>query len=271
MRGLVIAVFLISIIGCSGDGKKDVERIEIDSTKNNIEIKKDDFVVHDISEEGIRKKLTEFLNNGDNKLLKNDDFHFYRGQMSRDTILDWVVTVNTLEYAKKSLTAQGNLMPIDYGYLGNYNHFFIINGETGKMSGRPVGSSALEHLEIDIDYVNSDQYQVAKIFFRLGTSKFVAIYNSSIPSFQEIFSWEIFNLSDQKNNGLPTGSVLEFVGPENGKKEIHIYEANILDFSDEEFIANMYSYEPSRTKKTKEPSLILEYLLIEGKYGQVSK
>jgi hypothetical protein len=215
--------------------------------------------------------IATFLNRREDKLLNDNCFRFYRGQMNRDTIQDWVVTVNTKDFAIKQLTESENLVPIDYGYLGNYNHIFVVDGKTGKWNGRPIGSSALAPLEIDIDYVNSDQYQLAKVFFRIGTSKFVAIYNSSIPSFQELFSWEIYNLSDPKNNGRPTAKIIEFVGPENGKKDIMLYEAEVVNFNDQEYLENMYSYEPQLKKTNKEPFHHFEYQLTQGKYGELNK
>lgn len=269
MKGRFVLVLLGSLlfVGCDSE-----EKTKDEQTTDQIETKKqktEEDIFTDLSEEGIRKKITEFLNRQEDHLVKNSSFQFYKGKMNRDEVEDWVVTVNTLDFAKKQLTEKENLGAIDYGYLGNYNHLFVIDGATGKWNGRPIGSSALVPLEVEIEFVNSVQYQVPIIYYRVGTSKFMAIYNSSIPSFAEIFKWQLFNLSDQKAAGQPTGNIVELKGDKNEKKKIEVYEADVIAFDEEVFVDNMFSYEAQLKKRNSTPIHVFEYQLAEGKFGEI--
>ncbi len=263
-------VLIIGLVSC-GEEKGNTESQNAEDPKKQEELKTAENVFEDLSEEGIKKKIIGFISKNEDHFLSDSSFQFFRGKMNHDDVDDWVVAVNELEYAKKKLNESGNMTAIDYGYLGNYNHLFVIDGATGKWNGRPIGSSALRPLEIEIDFINSDQYQLAKIFYRVGTSKFVAIFNSSIPSFQEIFKWEIYNLSDTKNNGQPTAKVIEFEGMPNQKKKILVYEGAFANFSDEALVEDLFGYEPEIKKASLDPLHTFEYQLTEGKYGEIQK
>lgn len=268
---ILLIGILFSIMACKGEEGKKNKQNQATVEENPNQPATNQNVFEDLSEEGIKKKIIGFLTKGEDRFLVDSCFRFYKGQMNTDDVEDWVVTVNELQYAKKQLTDIGNMGAIDYGYLGNYNHIFVIDGATGKWNGRPIGSSALVPLEIEIDYVNSNQYQVAKIFYRVNTSKFVAIFNSSVPSFQEIFKWELYNLSDPKNNGEPRAKILEFEGPENGKKNIKVFDAEVVAFDDQAFVDDLFSYEPKLRKTSKDPIHNFEYQLAERKYGEIKK
>ncbi|MEZ4938988.1 MAG: hypothetical protein R2799_15475 [Crocinitomicaceae bacterium] len=251
--------------------QKEIQEKKVPEENSVEKVDKKEDVFTNLTEQGIKEKIIKFLSRKEDHILSDSSFKFYKGQMNRDQVEDWVVTVNELQFAKKQLEKIGNLGAIDYGYLGNYNHIFVIDGATGKWNGRPIGSSALAPLEIEIDYVNSDQYQVAKIFYRVGTAKFIGIYNSSIPSFQEIFKWELYNLSDNTANGQPTGRIIEFKGDEGSPKSIEIFEAKVINFDDKAFVDNMYEYEPQLQKTAKRPIHVFEYQLAEGKFGENNK
>lgn len=272
MRNLIIGLGVILFVaGCQNETDKTDSTEDPKPEKELGDGKVLNKDIEDISEEGMIAYFTQFLHRQADMELEPSDFRFYRGHMNRDTILDWVVTVNAFKYAKKSLEKQQNLMPIDYGYLGNYNHLFVVNGETGAWNGRPVASSSVNHLDVQIDYVNSDQYQVPVVYFRVGTSKFVTVFNSSVPQFQEIFNWEVFNLSDNKNNGNPTARIIEFQGPENGAKEIVVYDGEVVNFDQNAFADSIASYEPEIKKASLKELLRLEYKLAQGKFGEIRK
>ncbi|MCB0477309.1 MAG: hypothetical protein KDC84_04055 [Crocinitomicaceae bacterium] len=268
-KGILIGLVILVGFACE-EKKEEKDNSKASEIKTEKPKKKED-VFTDLTEEGIKKKILSFLSKNEDHFLTDSCFRIYRGQMNHDKIEDWVVAVNEREYAKKILTEKGNLGAIDMGYLGNFNHIFVIDGATGKWSGRPIGSSSEAPLEIELDYVNSEQYQVVKIFYRVNTSKFVGIYNSSIPSFQEIFKWELYNLSDNQAGGKPTGRIVEFVGEPTSKKSILIYEADVVGFDDQAFVNQMFTYEPKLKKSSQEPIHVFEYQLSEGKFGEMKK
>ncbi|MCH2231090.1 MAG: hypothetical protein MK105_12165 [Crocinitomicaceae bacterium] len=149
----------------------------------------------------------------------------YIEELNGDDSLDYIFTVNRLEYALNKAIEKGNIAQrAEMGYTGKYNYFFYMDGATKEISAAiPVASSPHSPLEVSFENVKTEAYKDILVDFRIRNSKFRKYLSVTRKIPFETFEMMVFD-------GLGTAEAKAFSfeygrGSYSLSKDILIYKA----------------------------------------------
>ena len=192
---------------------------------------------------------------------ENYSFEVFKEHLNGDTIMDAIITLNRLEYAKLKAEQMGNpIKAKEIGYMGPFNAFFLFDGKTNKLSSPlVVPSSPLHPLKVSFENITSIDFKDILIDFRIRNSSFKEVYFILNKFPKLVFEWTNFD-------GLGTPDeeayVFNFKAGENVIKDIIIYEGKIDKLPTN---ANPLIYEPKIINQNKKIKTFF-YIKSEGKY-----
>lgn len=177
-------------------------------------------------------------------------YEVYREDLNGDDSLDIIVTVNQLDKALNEAIESGEVAKrAEVGYIGNYNHFFYIDGKTKEMSPPiAVPSSPHANLSVHFDHIRSEAYKDLLIDFRIRNSCFRRFFTvvNRIP--RQTFEAKIFDGLGGEN---PEAYVIQYdKGSYSLAKDILVYRG-ILESIQIKDPNEVYQLEPKITPTEK--------------------
>ncbi|MEJ6583396.1 MAG: hypothetical protein QNL61_03610 [Crocinitomicaceae bacterium] len=211
---LLISLFLFSI-SCSEPTKKESEFFE------NIENKEPEY--KSIDEKIVRHIEGSLSIPGTEKYT----YTIYKENLNSDDSLDYIITVNRLEFALQEAIISGNVAKrAEMGYMGNYNYYFYMDGLTKEISTAiAVPSGPYTELEVNFHHIKTEAYYDFTIDFRIRNSKFRRFYTviNQIP--RQTFETKIF---DGLGDATTEAFAVEFApGSFSLAKDIIVYDAKM--------------------------------------------
>ncbi len=245
-----------------------------ETKEKSMDTKKDIFGNQIEQNHSKNKNILDSSNNQVDKVLHNHfkktlfisdkekySFEIFKEHLNGDTVIDAIITINRLEYAKLKAEQMGNLLKAkEIGYMGPFNAFFLFDGKTNKLSSPlVVPSSPLQPLRVSFENITSIDFKDVLIDFRIRNSSFKDVYFILNKFPKLVFEWTNFD-------GLGTPNeeayVFDFKTGENMIKDITIYEGKIDKLPPN---ANPLSYEPKIINQNKKIKTFF-YLKSKGKY-----
>lgn len=171
------------------------------------------------------------------------DIDFYEAHLNTDDKIDKIITVNLLERAKDKAIESGKVAKhASVGYMGNYNYFFFVDGESDVITSPiAVPSSPLAKLEVSFENITSDANKDIQIDLKIGDSKFRKFFTVSERAPFQICETELYVDITKPNH---EAYVIKFEeGTHSIGKNILVYkgETNQIDVEDSE---DVYSVTP---------------------------
>lgn len=208
---------------------------------------------------------------GQLKLTAIDKFDttWYSKDITGDGLVDHIITVNLMDRAINEATAGGKLEKMqEMGFMGYYNHFFMVDGATEEISNSVVVASS-PGFKLDVNFENiltsnrSDFYVDYRVR-NMQRRKFFSIVDGKI---KEVCQAIIFD-------GLGTSTTVAYdvrieKGLINDFNDIVEYEAELEDI----IIPNIdstYAYRPE-IKSTNQVIRRWHYSPNKGKYFMVQR
>lgn len=154
-------------------------------------------------------------------------YKIYKEHLNLDDSIDYIVTVNRLEFAKqRAIEGEKLAKRAEIGFVGRYNSFLYIDGATKKFSSFvPVGSTPLSELEVHFENVRSEAFKDFQIDFKItsgGFRRFFTIYNKKPRQTFEIMLYDGFG--DIENTSI----IVKYdVGSYSLAKDILIYSGKM--------------------------------------------
>lgn len=175
-------------------------------------------------------------------------YETYSGKLDVDDSMDLVITVNQFDKAMNKAIEGGKLAKMaEMGFMGRYNHFFVMDGLTKEIGPAiPVPSSSKAKLVVNFENIRTEAYKDFTVDYKLSNSsfrRFFTVYNK-LP--KETFEIMIYDgLGDLENHAV---SVEYAEGSYSLAKDILIYSGELeqVKFDDPSAI---YDYQPE-IKKT---------------------
>lgn len=101
-------------------------------------------------------------------------YKIYSEELNGDDSLDYIVTVNRLDFALNKAIQKGNIAQrAAMGYVGNYNFIFYMDGATKEITQSiPVPSSPHGKLTVSFENIKTEAYKDILVDFRIRNSKF---------------------------------------------------------------------------------------------------
>ena len=201
-------------------------------------------------------KKTLFINENEKY-----SYEIYKEHLNGDSIIDAVITINRLEYAKQKAEESGNPTKAEkIGFMGPFNAFYLYDGKTNKLSSPlVVPSSPLQPLKVSFENITSIDFKDILIDFRIRNSSFKEVYFifNKFPNL--VFEWTNFD-----GLGTPNGEayVFDFKAGTNVIKDIIIYEGKIDNLPPN---TNPLTYEPKIINQNKKIKTFF-YIKSKGKY-----
>ena len=188
-------------------------------------------------------------------------YEIYKEHLNGDSIIDAVITLNRLEYAKQKAEESGNPTKAEkIGFMGPFNAFFLFDGKSNTLSSPlVVPSSPLEPLKVSFENITSIDFKDILIDFRIRNSSFKEVYFIINKFPKLVFEWTNFD-------GLGTPNeeayVFDFKAGTNVIKDIIIYEGKIDNLPPN---TNPLTYEPKIINQNKKIKTFF-YSKSKGKY-----
>ena len=234
---LLIGLFLFTI-SCTEPEKKESEFFD------NIENKAPEY-------KSIEDKIVRHIESS-LRIPRTEKYTYtvYKSNLNGDDSLDYVITVNRLEFAlQEAIVSENVAKRAEMGYMGNYNYYFYMDGLSKDISTAiAVPSSPYAELEVTFQTIKTEAYNDFIIDFRIRNSKFRRFYTiiNNIP--RQTFEAKIFD-------GLGENSVeayaIELVpGSFSLAKDILVYKANIENVTINS-VNDVYSIQPKITSTGK--------------------
>ena len=201
-------------------------------------------------------KKTLFINENEKY-----SFDIYKEHLNDDSIIDAVITINRLAYAKLKAEESGNPTKAEkIGFMGPFNAFYLYDGITNKLSSPlVVSSSPLQPIKVSFENISSIDFKDILIDFRIRNSSFKEVYFILNKSPRLVFEWTNFD-------GLGTPNeeayVFDFQAGKNVMKDIIIYEGKIENLPPN---TNPLTYEPKIINQNKKIKTFF-YIKSQGKY-----
>lgn len=266
MKSVYFVITLILVLSCNlehetGDAKPDTNtdifgnELNPDSKLSIYLLDSSDVFIQEVLHEHFKKTL--FIND-------NEEYSFdiFKEHLNGDTIIDAVITINRLEYAK--LKAQESGKPNkakEIGYMGPFNAFIYYDGITNTLSSPLiVPSSPLLPLKVSFENITSLDFKDILIDFRIRNSSYKEVY-FLVNKFPElVFEWTNFD-----GLGSPQEEAYVFsydYVKDRSIKDIIIHEGKIAPLPNN---IDLFTYEPIIINKNKK---IKKFFFIEseGKY-----
>mgnify|MGYP001026039498 FL=1 len=201
-------------------------------------------------------KKTLFINENEKY-----SYEIYKEHLNGDSIIDAVITINRLAYAKLKAEESGNSIKAEkIGFMGPFNAFFLFDGKSNTLSSPlVVPSSPLLPLKVSFENITSIDFKDILIDFRIRNSSFKEVYFIINKFPKLVFEWTNFD-------GLGTPDeeayVFSFKDGRNVVKDIIINEGEIDKLPKE---IDLLTYEPIINKQNKKVKTFF-FIESEGKY-----
>ena len=188
-------------------------------------------------------------------------YEIYKEHLNGDSIIDAVITLNRLEYAKQKAEESGNPTKAEkIGFMGPFNAFYLYDSKTNKLSSPlVVPSSPLQPLKVSFENITSIDFKDILIDFRIRNSSSKEVYFILNKFPRLVFEWTNFD-------GLGTPNeeayVFDFKAGKNVIKDIIIYEGKIDNLPPN---TNPLTYEPKIINQNKKIKTFF-YSKSKGKY-----
>lgn len=175
---------------------------------------------------------------------------FYEAYLNPDDSLDKIVTVNLLDRAKKEAMASDIVAKrASMGYMGNYNYFFFIDGESGAITSPiVVPSSPIASLKISFENIISEANKDIVIDIKINDSKYRKYYTIAEGAPFQICETELYTDVTKSNRKAYTVEYEE--GTYSLAKNIVIYEG-IVDKIETKGPHDIYNIDPEITPTDK--------------------
>lgn len=179
---LLFGLFLV-LFSCTEPVKKESEFFDL------IENKEPEFKT-------VEEKIIRHIE-GNLGIPRTEKYNFaiHKSNLNGDDSLDYIITVNRLEFALDEAIRSGNVAKrAEMGYMGNFNYYFYMDGLTKEISTAiPVPSSPYAELEVNFNPIKTDAYNDFTVDFRIRNSKFRRFYTiiNSLP--RQTFETKIFD------------------------------------------------------------------------------
>lgn len=229
---------LLFTVSCTEPVKKESDFFD------NIENKEPDY-------NSIEEKITRHIES-DLRIPATEKYSYaiYKSNLNGDDSLDYVITVNRLEFALQEAIESGKVANLaEMGYMGNYNYYFYMDGLSKEISASiPVPSSPYAELEVEFHSIKTEAYKDFTIDFRIINSKFRRFYTviNSIP--RQTFEAKIF---DGLGDSNPEAYVVEYApGSFTLAKDILVYNGT-LEKVTVNSVNDVYSIHPKITSTGK--------------------
>ena len=165
-------------------------------------------------------------------------YKIYKEHLDNDDSLDFIITVNRLDYAKEKAIQGGKLAKrAETGFIGRYNSYIYMDGATKAFSSViPVGSSPISELDVHFKNVRSESFKDFQVDFKIssgGFRRFFTIYNKKPRQTFEIMLYDGFG--DKENTSI---AVEYETGSYSLAKDILIYSGKMKNkkFNDPEAV-----------------------------------
>lgn len=215
MRYKLLIGLLLFAVSCTEPEKKESDFFD------NIENKEPEY-------KSIDEKIIRHIE-GDLRIPGTEKYSYtiYKDNLNGDDSLDYIITVNRLEFALQEAIESGKVAKrAEMGYMGNYNYYFYMDGLTKEISASiAVPSSPYAELEVDFHTIKTEAYKDFTIDFRIINSKFRRFYTviNSIP--RQTFEAKIF---DGLGGSNPEAFVVEYApGSFSLAKDILVYKGTL--------------------------------------------
>lgn len=135
-------------------------------------------------------------------------YKIYKEHLDNDDSLDYIITINRLEFAKQKAIDGGKLAKrAEVGFVGQYNSYIYMDGGTKEFSSViPVGSSPLSELVVHFENVRSESFKDFQVDFKItsgGFRRFFTIYNKKPRQTFEIMLYDGFG--NTENTAIAVG------------------------------------------------------------------
>lgn len=177
-------------------------------------------------------------------------YTIYKENLNGDDSLDYVITVNRLEFALQEAIESNNVAKrAEMGYMGNYNYYFYMDGLSKEISPAiAVPSSPYAELEVTFEHIKTEAYYDFMVDFRIRNSKFRRFYTvlKNLP--QQTFEAKIFDRLGETN---PEAFVIDYEpGSFSLAKNILVYKATLENVTINS-VNDVYSINPKTTSTGK--------------------
>lgn len=164
---------------------ENTEEQPSNSTKDNTEES------NYLTEDKIVRHIEAQLN-----ILGNEkySYHIYEAELNSDDSLDRIVTVNLLDRAmNEAIEAHKVAKMAELGFMGNYNYFFFIDGESQVITSPiVVPSSSKAELQVSFENITSDAHKDFQIDYRIMNDCYRKFYSIDQRIPVQISETEIF-------------------------------------------------------------------------------
>lgn len=211
------------------------------------------------------EQLAERHVEADLKIPGNEEYilKLYSENLNGDDSIDYVITVNRYDKAMLDAVQSDKVVKMaEIGYTGKYNHFYIMDGATKKISaGMPIASSPFAPLDVSFEHITSGDHKDVMIDYHIMDSYFRNYYTivNNIPD--EILRSELFLML---NTPKELGYVIEFLPGDGEARDVLVYEAKLGDYTVEK-PEDLYTANPERIK-TEKLALHWKYNPTSGNY-----
>ncbi|MDG1148239.1 MAG: hypothetical protein P8N52_08050 [Crocinitomicaceae bacterium] len=168
---------------------------------------------------------------GNLSIPATEDYSYtiYSEELNGDDSLDYIVTVNRLDFALNKAIEKGNTAQrAEMGYIGKYNFIFYMDGASKKITQAiPVPSSPHGILEVSFENIKTEAYKDILVDFKIRNSKFRRYFSVTNKIPLQTFETLIFDGLGTDNN---TAYHIEYgSGSYSLSKDILVYKADLED------------------------------------------
>lgn len=229
----IIILLLLGFASCTADGE-ETEFQSDQKAENEIKSSPEEIIVRQI-ENNLQIPATEKYS-----------YKIYREELNGDDSLDYVITVNRLDFALDEAIKSDNVAKrAELGYIGRYNFIFYMDGKSKDITPAiPVASSPHAELKVSFENIRTEAYKDIMVDYRIRNSDFRRFFSvvDKIP--HQTFETKIFD-------GLGTNKTEAYdirfePGSYSLSKDIVVYKA-ILENVTIDDPMEIYSIDPKIT------------------------
>lgn len=213
MKLINCLLFLILLTGCTSDNSTDAISIEHPEEINQPTI--DELVVRHI-EGTLRIPATEKYT-----------YTIYQEQLDLDDSVDFVISVNRLNYAIDQSINSGKVSKQStLGFMGTFNFLFYMDGATKKLTAPiPIASSAKRALSVRFENIRSEMYKDVIVDYGIRNSLFTRIYTTKEKDLRQTFEAKTYDGLGESNTEAFYFKYVD--GSYSLAKDIHVYKGKL--------------------------------------------